>query len=190
MSSLRALQGSVGGRGGHGGGCIGGVTYYQGKILDTGSPYGGPPPSRAAQTDFVNMNALYQKNNLVLTSNAVYVVPAKDNVASGTAYQTLTACRGPGFARREYSSGFYDVTHKQDGCANAYADAVNKNGQNGTGLCGCGFRRLNVTINGKAQSALVDTGTGKALISSQQVRLQIPPSERSLPSSVYYGSTK
>jgi hypothetical protein len=129
--------------GGRGTGSIGGVTSYQGKILDTESPYGGPPPARAPSVDFVNMNQLYQNNNFVLTSKAVYVVPAKDNVATGGSYQTLTACAGPGWANtRRMLSGWYDTTHKQDGCANAYADAVNQNGQNGTGLCGCGFRRI------------------------------------------------
>jgi hypothetical protein len=146
-------------------GCISGTTAYQNMILDTGSPYGGPSPSRAgSNADMAPMNALYENNNLVLTREIVYVVPAIDNVATGANYQTLSVCPtadiGGGWAA--------DVVHEQDGCANAWGDSVNMNGENGIGLCGCGFRRLNVAINGQIQSALVDTGTGFAMISNLQ----------------------
>jgi hypothetical protein len=140
------------------------------------------------------MNELYENHNLILTNKAFYIISAQDNIAIGTNYQAIPASASTGndvpspgmvitggttphlFAdvnkksRREYSSGWYDVVHDQDGCANAYADAVNKPGQNGTGLCGCGFRRIMVKINGYLQTGVIDSGTANAMVSSKQAK--------------------
>jgi hypothetical protein len=174
-----------------GGGCLGGTPLYHGLQFDTGSPRGGPAPARSHSANFVNMNTLYENHNLILTDKAFYIVPARDNIAIGSSYEAVPSCTSlgndvpePGViitgatphpfttskSRREYSSGFYDVVHPQDGCANAYADAVNKNGQNGIGLCGCGFRRIHVMINGHMQTGIIDSGAGNAMISSEQAR--------------------
>jgi hypothetical protein len=65
------------------------------------------------------------------------------------------------------SSGWYDTTHKQDGCANAYADAVNKNSAKRYRSCGVDFDGLMLLLM-VSSSPLSWIRARVAMISSQQ----------------------
>lgn len=67
-----------------------GVTWYQNKILDTGTP-GGGPAFRGAPAAFYNMNQLYQSHNLVYDKGFAMLYPASGNKATGPG-QKLNSC--------------------------------------------------------------------------------------------------
>jgi hypothetical protein len=145
--------------GGTGGKCIqAGVTYLNGRILDTGSPSDGPAEG-GAPAPFVNMNTLYPSNNVVYTHDSAYIIPARNNVATTQNYTTVSACpNGPaGFGFRRPGHGFRGADDQ------------------GTGYCGGNFRRLRMQMQSKNgqwtnQTALIDSGTAIAMLTQQKAR--------------------
>lgn len=130
-----------------------GIIWYQNKILDTGTPQGGPA-YRGAPAAFYNMNQLYQSHNLVIGKDGTFLYPASNNKATG-AGQKLNDCRsGP-------------LTKPAKGCSHSLGG--------GGGNCSGGDRYINAKMQTKSGSwinwrCMVDSGASFMMCNANQMR--------------------
>ena len=62
-------------------GCEEGMFYVDGLFVDSGSPSGGL--IEGLDFPMISMNELYRDNNVVFRRDAVHIIPARDNIATG-----------------------------------------------------------------------------------------------------------
>lgn len=130
-----------------------GIIWYQGKILDTGTPNGGPA-YRGAPAAFYNMIQLYQGHNLVIDKENATLYPASNNRATGQG-QKLNSCpNGP-------------LTKPAKGCSHSIGG--------GGGNCSGGNRFINAQMKTKqgkwiSWRCMVDSGASFMMCNASQMR--------------------
>lgn len=131
-----------------------GIIWYQNKILDTGTP-GGGPAYRGAPAPFYNMNQLYQGHNLVIGNNGTFLYPASNNKATGQG-QKLNDCRnGP-------------LTKPAKGCSPSLSGG-------GGGNCSGGDRYINAQMQTKqgkwiSWRCMIDSGASFMMCNRSQMQ--------------------